>query len=123
MAVGIHHKNQGPEEPGDANVSRPVLEGGGGWQQPSPTHQLGARRRVRKRDVSFGPRTPAGAKAWDSLHTLAATAHQHGVNFLHYLQDRIAGANQLPSLASRVTARAATLDLGRSWRVAASQPS
>ena len=85
--------------------------------------ELGARRRVRKRDVSFGPRTPAGTKAWDSLQTLAATAQQHGVNFLHYLQDRLSGAGHLPSLASRVTARAAELDLGRSWRCAASQPS
>jgi hypothetical protein len=83
--------------------------------------ELGARRRVRKRDVSFGPRTPAGANAWDSLQTLAATAQQHGVNFLHYLQDRLSGAYQLPSLASLVTARAAELDLGRSWRVAASR--
>jgi Transposase IS66 family len=78
--------------------------------------ELGARRRVRKRDVSFGPRTHRGVIAWDSLQTLAATAQQHGVNFLHYLQDRLSGASQLPSLASRVTARAADLDLGRSWR-------
>jgi Transposase IS66 family len=80
--------------------------------------ELGVRRRVRKRDVSFGPRTAAGAKTWDTLHTLAATAQQHGVNFLHYLQDRLSGACQLPSLASRVTARAAELDLGKSWRAA-----
>jgi Transposase IS66 family len=89
-----------------------------------PLHNNGAelavRRRVRKRDVSFGPRTAAGAKTWDSLHTLAATAQQHGVNFLHYLNDRLSGANTLPSLASRVTARAAELDLGKSWRVAPS---
>jgi Transposase IS66 family len=78
--------------------------------------ELGVRRRVRKRDVSFGPRTAAGAKSWDTLHTLAATAQQHGVNLLHYLQDRLSGACQLPSLASMVTARAAELDLGRSWR-------
>ncbi len=78
--------------------------------------ELGVRRRVRKRDVSFGPRTAAGAKTWDPLHTLAATAQQHGVNLLHYLQDRLSGACLLPSLASRVTARAAELDLGKSWR-------
>jgi Transposase IS66 family len=78
--------------------------------------ELGVRRRVRKRDVSFGPRTAAGAKTWDTLHTLAATAQQHGVNLLHYLQDRLSGACQVPSLASMVTARAANLDLGHSWR-------
>jgi len=80
--------------------------------------ELGVRRRVRKRDVSFGPRTAAGAKTWDTLHTLAATAQQHGVTFLHYLQDRLSGACHLPSLASLVTARAADLDLGKSWRTA-----
>lgn len=78
--------------------------------------ELGVRRRVRKRDVSFGPRTVAGAKTWDTLHTLAATAQLHGVNMLHYLQDRLSGACRLPSLASLVTARAAELDLGKSWR-------
>ncbi len=31
--------------------------------------ELLARRRVRKRDVSFGPRTAEGAKAWDTFHT------------------------------------------------------
>jgi Transposase IS66 family len=78
--------------------------------------ELGVRRRVRKRDVSFGPRTAAGAKTWDTLHTLAATAQLHGVNVLHYLQDRLSGACRFPSLASLVTARAAHLDLGNSWR-------
>jgi hypothetical protein len=78
--------------------------------------ELGVRRRVRKRDVSFGPRTAAGAKTGDTLHTLAATAQQHGVNLLHYLQDRLTGTYQLSSLASRVTVRAAELDLGKSWR-------
>ncbi len=84
--------------------------------------ELGARRRVRKRDVSFGPRTPAGAKAWDTLQTLAATAQQHGVNVLHYLSDRVSGAGQMPSLASRVTQRAATLRLGTSWEVVPAPP-
>jgi hypothetical protein len=77
--------------------------------------ELGARRRVRKRDVSFGPRTPAGAKAWDTLQTLAATAQQHGVNVLQYLADRVSGACQMPSLARLVAQGAATLMLGASW--------
>jgi Transposase IS66 family len=77
--------------------------------------ELTARKRVRKRDVSFGPRTPAGARCWDTFQTLAATAQKLGVNFLHYLQDRLSGAHQLPSLASLITARAAEADLGASW--------
>src|SRR6266536_2149931 len=31
--------------------------------------ELGARARVRKRDVSFGPRTHEGARAWDTFMT------------------------------------------------------
>ncbi len=40
--------------------------------------ELGARRRVRKRDVRFGPRTIDGANAWDTFMTLAATAQTLG---------------------------------------------
>ena len=105
MAVGIHDKNQGPEEPGEANVSRPVLEGGGGWQQPPPTHQLAVRRRVRKRDVSFGARSPAGIRAWDCLQTIIGTASKLEVNVLHYLRDRLTGTDQLPALADLIRQR------------------
>ncbi len=36
--------------------------------------ELEARQRVRKRDVSFGPRTQDGIEAWDTFMSLAATA-------------------------------------------------
>jgi hypothetical protein len=42
---------------------------------------LGARARVRTRDVSFGPRPREGAKAWDTFMTLAETATKLGVSF------------------------------------------
>ena len=58
--------------------------------------ELGARARVRKRDVSFGPRTREGAKAWDTFMTLAATATKLGVSFYHYIHDRVSGASQMP---------------------------
>jgi hypothetical protein len=61
--------------------------------------ELGARRRVRKRDVSFGPQTAAGKKAWDTLQTLGATAAKLGVSFCEYLHDRVSGAYRLSSLA------------------------
>jgi hypothetical protein len=77
--------------------------------------ELGVRRRVRKRDVSFGPRTAAGAPAWDTFQTLAATAAKLGISFFHYLQDRLSGANQLPSLAQLIEERAQGLNLGQSW--------
>jgi FtsZ-binding cell division protein ZapB len=46
--------------------------------------ELGARQRVRKRAISFGPRTAEGARAWDTFMSLAATSRKLGVNFLHY---------------------------------------
>ena len=78
--------------------------------------ELGARRRVRKRDVSFGPRTEA--RAWDIFMTLAATAAQHGVRFFAYLHDRITAAHRVPDLAALVERRAHQLRLGASWGIA-----
>jgi hypothetical protein len=77
--------------------------------------ELCARRRVRKRDVSFGPRGPAGARAWDTFQTLVATAAQYGVSFYAYLRDRLTETNALPSLLECSVARARTLPLGTSW--------
>jgi hypothetical protein len=68
--------------------------------------ELGARRRVRKRDVSFGARSPAGIAAWDVFHTIIGTAHLLGVNVLHYLQDRFSGACRMPALADLIRQRA-----------------
>ena len=67
--------------------------------------ELGARRRVRKRDVSFGARSPAGIRAWDVFHTIIGTAQLLGVNVLHYLQDRFSGACRLPALADLIRQR------------------
>jgi hypothetical protein len=78
--------------------------------------ELGVRRRVRKRDVSFGPRTEAGTRAWDTFQTLAATASKLGISFYQYLYDRISEANQKPALAAVIEERARHLDLGASWR-------
>ena len=77
--------------------------------------ELGARRRVRKRDVSFGPRTPDGANAWDTFMTLAATTQKLGVSFFAYVHDRISQANQIPGLGQLIAARAPALNLGLSW--------
>lgn len=64
--------------------------------------ELAARRRVRKRDISFGPRTPDGVIAWDTFMTLAATARQLGVSFYAYIYDRVTGDYALPSLADLI---------------------
>jgi hypothetical protein len=77
--------------------------------------ELGVRRRVRKRDVSFGPRTEAGRQAWDTFQTLSATAAKLGVSFYHYLRDRIGETYRMPSLAETIEEHARSLNLGQSW--------
>lgn len=77
--------------------------------------ELGARRRVRKRKISYGPQSEAGVRAWDTFQTLAATAAKLDVSFYHYLGDRLSGTPHLPALADLITERAAMLDLGGSW--------
>ncbi len=61
--------------------------------------ELGARQRVRKRDVSFGPRTKEGRIAWDSFMTVAETAKKLEVSFYQYVFDRVSQKNTIPSLA------------------------
>ena len=82
--------------------------------------ELAVRRRVRKRDASFGPRSEAGVRAWDTFQSLAATCQKLGVSFYHYLHDRITRAARVPRLAGLIEERARTLDLGRSWAAACS---
>jgi hypothetical protein len=80
--------------------------------------ELAARRRVRKRDVSFGPRSELGKNCWDTFMTLSATAAKLGVNFYHYLQDRLSEAGEIPPLAALIHERATQLNLGASWESA-----
>jgi hypothetical protein len=77
--------------------------------------ELGARQRVRKRDVSFQARTPEGIEAWDTFETLVATAKKLGVNLYSYVYDRITQAFCLPSLVSLIRERASSMALGASW--------
>ena len=89
------------------------------WHPEIPLHnnasELAARRRVRKRDVSFGPRSADGVQAWDTFQTLAATAQKLGVSFIAYVADRVSGRKQMASLASLITERARDMNLGASW--------
>jgi Transposase IS66 family len=78
--------------------------------------ELGARQRVRKRDVSLQARTPEGIEAWDTFQTLVATAKKLGVNLFHYVLDRILGAHALPSLPTLIEEQAQLLALGASWQ-------
>jgi len=78
--------------------------------------ELGARQRVRKRDVSLQARTQDGITAWDTFQTLVATAKKLGVNLFSYVYDRITQTLSLPSLASLIEERAASMALGTSWQ-------
>jgi Transposase IS66 family len=69
--------------------------------------ELGARRRVRKRDVSFGPRTEQGKRAWDVFQSLVETTRKLGVSFGAYIWDRLVGAGDVPRLDDLIRARAA----------------
>jgi len=78
--------------------------------------ELGARFRVRKRDVSLQARTREGIGAWDTFQTLVATAKKLGVNLFLYVLDRILGAYALPSFATLIGEQAQLLALGSSWQ-------
>jgi hypothetical protein len=77
--------------------------------------ELEARRRVRKRDVSFGPRTEDGRRTWDTFQTLVATTQKLGVSFFDYIHDRVSKANQIPGLDILIAEQAKSLNLGASW--------
>lgn len=77
--------------------------------------ELGLRRRVRKRDVSYGPRSAVGVAAWDTFQSLVATAHQLGVNVADYFYDTLCGGTTLPRLATLIAERAQATPLGASW--------
>ena len=73
--------------------------------------ELAARRRVRKRDVSFGPQSRGGARAWDTFQTISATAAKLGVRLYQYLCDRLLHPSTTPSLAERIEERSRTAEL------------
>jgi len=77
--------------------------------------ELGARQRVRKRDVSLQARTPDGIGAWDTFQTLVSTATKLGVNIYQYFHDRLAQTNLLPSFALLIQERSAAVHLAASW--------
>lgn len=69
--------------------------------------ELGARQQKPKLNISFGPRTQAGAKVWDTGLTLVATAYKLGVNIFAYIHDRVSRTYQMSSLASLIEQKAA----------------
>ena len=67
--------------------------------------ELAARRRVRKRDVSFGPQSRAGAQAWDTFQTIIATATKLGVRVYTYFLGRLRAPTTTLTLADHIRER------------------
>lgn len=65
-----------------------------------------ARDRVRKRDVSYGPRTEEGAESWDTFMSIAGTARKLGVSFFKYMYDRFSKAYKMLSLSEMISIKA-----------------
>jgi regulator of replication initiation timing len=78
--------------------------------------EIEIRRRVRKRDVSFGPRTEEGKRAWDTFQSLLATTKKLGVSFYRYVYDRVTDSEEIPDLADLIVKRAQQLNLAASWQ-------
>jgi hypothetical protein len=77
--------------------------------------ELAARKRVRRRKISFGTRSEDGTKAWDTFATMEATAKKLDVSFYEYIYDRVSGTYKMPNLADLISTRAEHLQLGVSW--------
>ena len=77
--------------------------------------ELTVRQRKRKQDVGFGPRTPTGARAWDTMQSLVGTTKKLAVNTYEYLIDRVTARRAVPRLADVIRQRAQQLHLGASW--------
>lgn len=80
--------------------------------------ELGARGRVRKRDVSFGPRTEGGKQAWDTFMTLSATTKKLNISFYEYVRDRILKKNSIPPLSELIQKAARELTQGQIYSLA-----
>jgi hypothetical protein len=76
--------------------------------------ELAVRRRVRRRDISFGPQSQAGLRAWDLMQGLAATLAKHGLTVRGFLHDRVLEQREIPPLPAVIRETAQRL-AGSSW--------
>ena len=60
--------------------------------------ERGAKARVRKRDISFGPRSERGLRAWDTMQSTVGTLRKLGISPTTFIADRITRANTIPPL-------------------------
>ena len=64
--------------------------------------ELAARVQARVRDVCYQTRSDAGTKIKDAFMSVNQTAKKVGMSFYDYVNDRVMGRYQLPSLADCV---------------------
>ncbi|MCB9297288.1 MAG: hypothetical protein H6559_29805 [Lewinellaceae bacterium] len=64
--------------------------------------ELGARRVVRKRDISLHSWSKTGTKVRDAFMSIVETANKLGVNAMEYIADRISQKHDMPHLADLV---------------------
>ena len=64
------------------------------------------RQYVKKRKISGGTRSVLGRRCRDTFLSLKTTCRKLGVTFWAYLQDRINGRNQIPSLPTLLQQKA-----------------
>lgn len=64
--------------------------------------ELGARRVVRKRDISLHAWSTTGTKVRDAFMSIVETAAKLGVNAMDYIADRITHKHEMPHLATLV---------------------
>jgi hypothetical protein len=76
--------------------------------------ELMVRKRVRRRDVSFGPQSQAGLRAWDLMQSLGATLGKHGLTVREFLHDRTLALGNIPPLAEVIRGTAPRLEAS-SW--------
>ncbi len=69
---------------------------------PNNPAELGARQRVRTRNISLAARTHEGIAGWDTFQLIVETARKRGVNVTAYIHDRFTKRSALPSLASLI---------------------
>ena len=77
--------------------------------------ELAVRWRVRKRDVSFGPVSAAGRRAWDTLQSLRGTLEKVGVSCWAFLHDRVHRTGKIPPLPELIAQKASQLRHPNSW--------
>ncbi len=72
--------------------------------------ELGARAKVRKRDISFQTRTEEGTIISDVFLTIVETAKKLDVNIFDYIFDRVSKNYNLVSLADLIKIKSSNLE-------------